>query len=232
MNVYAISDLHLSSGDDKPMDIFGAVWADYWQHICADWDTKVKDDDIVLIPGDISWAMKLDGALLDMQMIDALKGIKVITRGNHDYWWESISKLRAKLPPTIKSIQNDAIRIGDFVICGTRGWTVPEAGLKSTPEDIKLYEREKIRLDMSLKAADGIRQEGDRLIVMMHFPPFNSRLEDSDFTRLIDAHKADAVVYGHLHGTASRAVLKTEKRGIPYYLTSCDLVGNKLVQIF
>lgn len=232
MNVYAISDLHLSSDDNKPMDIFGAVWDDYWYRICLDWDAKVKENDIVLIPGDISWAMRLEGALKDLESIAALKGTKVITRGNHDYWWESISKVRAKLPSSIKVIQNDAVRIGNYVICGTRGWTVPEAGLRSSEEDIKLYEREKLRLEMSLKAGTAIRQEGDKLIVMIHFPPFNSRLEDSDLTRFIEQYSADAVVYGHLHGQASRVILKADKRGIPFYLVSCDIVGNKLVKIF
>lgn len=232
MNVYAISDLHLSSDDSKPMDIFGASWNNYWQQICADWDTKVGENDIVLIAGDISWAMRLDGALKDFQRIAAQKGVKVIIRGNHDYWWESISKIRAALPPSVKCIQNDALRIGNFVICGTRGWTVPEAGIKSSDEDIKLFEREKLRLEMSLKSAAAIRQEGDKLITMVHFPPFNSRLEDSDFTRLIADYQADAVVYGHLHGTAARVCLHIDKKDIPYYLTSCDLVGNRLVKIF
>ncbi|MDD3947595.1 MAG: metallophosphoesterase [Clostridia bacterium] len=232
MNVYAISDLHLSSDESKPMDIFGAVWDNYWQLICEDWESKVKEEDIVLIAGDISWAMRLDGAIGDLERIAALKGTKIMIRGNHDYWWESISKIRAVLPPSILCIQNDAVRIGEFVLCGTRGWTVPETGMKPTEEDLKLYEREKLRLEMSLKAATAIRQEGDKLIVMIHYPPFNSRLEDSDLSRMMEQYKANAVVYGHLHGVGSRVCLKIDKRGLPFYLTSCDLVENKLVKIF
>lgn len=232
MNVYAISDLHLSSDQNKPMDIFGAVWDNYWQLICQDWDAKVQDNDIVLIPGDISWAMRLDNAKGDLQMIGSLKGTKVIIRGNHDYWWESLSKVRAALPASVKCIQNDAIRLGNYVICGTRGWTVPEAGSKPNAEDTKLYLREILRLELSLQSAAAIRQEGDKLIVMMHFPPFGSRLDDSDFTALIAKYNANAVVYGHLHGGTSRVCLNVDKKGIPYRLTSCDLVGNKLVKIF
>jgi len=232
MSIFAISDLHLSSDASKPMDIFGPAWDNYWDLICQDWDAKVTENDIVLISGDISWAMRLDAAVLDLERIAALKGTKVIIRGNHDYWWQSIGKVRAAAPSSIKIIQNDAIRLGEYVICGTRGWTVPETGAKSTEEDIKLYEREKLRMEMSLKASDNIRQEGDKVIVMIHYPPFNSRMEDSGFTKLIEDHRVDAVVYGHLHGANCRIRLIADKKGVPYYLTSCDLVKNKLVYIF
>jgi len=232
MRVFAISDLHLSADESKPMDIFGAAWDNYWDLIRQDWDAKVTENDIVLIAGDISWAMRLEEAVKDLERIAELKGTKVIIRGNHDYWWQSIGKGRAAAPAAVKVIQNDAIRIGEYIVCGTRGWTVPETGTKGTEEDIKLYEREKLRMEMSLKAADNIRQEGDKVIAMIHYPPFNSRFEDSGFTKLFEEHRVDAVVYGHLHGAYCRVKLFMEKKGISYYLTSCDLVCNQLVQLF
>lgn len=214
------------------MDIFGAAWDNYWDLICEDWDAKVTKNDIVLIAGDISWAMRLEEAVKDLERIAALKGTKVIIRGNHDYWWQSIGKVRAAAPASIKVIQNDAVRIGQYVICGTRGWTVPETGTKGTEEDSKLYEREKLRMEMSLNAADNLRQDGDKVIAMIHFPPFNSRYEDSGFTKLFEEYRVDAVVYGHLHGAYCRVKPVVDKKGIPYYLTSCDLIQNKLVGVF
>lgn len=231
MRIFAISDLHLSAEGDKPMQIFGRVWEDHWDKISADWDSKVEDGDVVLISGDISWAMRLEDAVKDLEVISKRKGKKVIIRGNHDYWWASISKIRAVIPPGISVIQNDAVRFDGLVVCGSRGWTVPESGGTGDAEDIKLYEREKLRMEMSLKAAEKLRQEGDKLIAMIHFPPFNSRFEDSHFTNLFRDYRVDAVVYGHLHGEACRAKPLHIKNGIRYYLTSCDKLSNELLEI-
>ncbi|MFA5449582.1 MAG: metallophosphoesterase [Clostridia bacterium] len=231
MKIFAISDLHLPADGGKPMDIFGPVWDGHWEKISADWAEKVSNDDLVLIAGDISWAMRLDSAIQDLEKIAACKGKKIIIRGNHDYWWQSVSKIRSILPPDIHIIQNDAIKFGSTVVCGTRGWTVPEAGSKPSAEDTKLYEREVIRLELSLQAAKKIRQDGDRLVAMIHYPPFNSRFDDSRFTELLEEHSADAVVYGHIHGTTSKAKQRHIKGGIPYYLTSCDILEHQLAEI-
>ena len=125
MSIFAIGDLHLPGGDKKPMDVFGARWERHFERICADWQSRVKPEDIVLIPGDISWAMQLGDALNDLREIAKLPGTILLLRGNHDYWWSSLSQLRACLPENMHAVQNDAFDAGECVFCGTRGWTIP-----------------------------------------------------------------------------------------------------------
>ena len=229
MRVFAISDLHLSVNNPKPMNIFGPVWDDYFDVITDDWNKKVSDEDVVLIAGDISWAMYLENAEADIKLISAFKGKKIILRGNHDYWWKSISAVRALLPHGMYALQNDSIKIGNAIFCGSRGWTVPEGKIQSEA-DKKIYDREIIRMGLSLDDAEKKRKEGDKLVAMIHYPPFNSRFEASPFTELFESHGVDAVVYGHLHGF-SRGEKRLSLGGIDYYLSSCDMVGNNLVSI-
>ncbi len=230
MKIFAISDLHLSISTDKPMDIFGPVWQNYLEEIEKSWQDSVSDDDVVLIAGDISWAMRFSEALPDLDYISKLKGHKVICKGNHDYWWSSIGEVRNALKNNTYAIQNDAIRLGNVVVCGSRGWVIPEGKFK-TPQDEKIYRRELIRMELSLKAMSNLRQAGDRVVVMTHFPPFNRRQENNEFTALFESFGVDCVVFGHLHSYDKADQLFIEKNGIKYYLTSCDLVGNKLVEI-
>ncbi len=232
MKVYAISDLHLSGNNSKPMDIFGSSWANYLEEIEEDWRNKVTDSDVVLISGDISWAMNLSDAVPDLNYISSLTGKKVIVRGNHDYWWKSIGAVRSLLKEGMYAIQNDCVRIENLLICGSRGWTTPENGGGVSAEDKKIYEREIQRITLSLSAMSNMRTDADKVIVMIHYPPFNSRLEASPFTKLFSEYKVDAVVYGHLHGNPGRICLNKALGGIQYYLTSCDLVKNKLTRIF
>jgi len=192
----------------------------------------VSDDDYVLMAGDMSWALKLEEATSDLEYLNSLKGHKIIIRGNHDYWWKSISSLRKQLPNTIYPLQNDAIKIGNYIIAGTRGWVVPEKNKPFTEEDQKLYSREVLRLELSLEFAKKLRTNNEKIIAMLHFPPFNSALEDSEFTKLFEKYAVNKVVYGHLHGKACRANLNVNKNDIEYFLTSCDKLNNKLVQIF
>ena len=227
MKVFAISDLHLSGGvKDKPMDIFGESWQGYMEAIEADWKGKVSEGDVVLLAGDLSWGINLEEAAPDIARVCALPGRKVFIRGNHDYWWSALSKVRQALAPTAFAVQNDCIRLGTLLVCGSRLWQFSQ-----NEEDEKLIARELIRLRLSLDCMQKMRREGDFVVVMCHYPPFNVRYEDSDFTRLIAAAKADAVVYGHLHGKNVRAERVVCKDGIPYYLTSCDLIDNTLIQI-
>ena len=130
------------------------------------------------------------------------------------------------------ALQNDAIKLGDYIICGTRGWTVPEKEGEQSAEDKKIFDREIIRLELSLKAGEKLRLNGEKLICMIHYPPFNSKTEDSAFTSLFEKYNVDKVIYGHLHGKGGRTIIHTNKNGIDYYLTSCDKVGNKLVTIY
>lgn len=229
MNVFAISDLHLSAAVDKPMDVFGGNWFDYWNVIKSNWRTLVKDEDVVLIAGDISWAMTLDEAIPDLMDIASLPGKKIIIKGNHDYWWSSVSKIRGILPEEITVLQNDAVKVGRYVIFGSRGWACPDKAF--TEEDEKIYRREAGRLALSLDAARRLQTEGDELIAMMHFPPFNVRREDSEYTRLFESEGIHTVVYGHLHGKQCRADKKYVKNGVTYLLTSCDQINNMPVKV-
>ena len=230
MNVYAISDLHLSINNPKPMDIFGPVWDGYLETIERDWK-KVGADDLVLLSGDLSWAMKLEDAAPDLAYIGAFPGRKVVIRGNHDYWWKSISAVRAVLPEGTYAVQNDALKFGDCVVCGTRLWATPEPGREQSAADKTIYDRELIRLRLSLDAAAKLRGGRDRLVVMLHYPPFNGTFRPTAFTDAIAEYSPDAVVYGHLHCGAGRVRRKLLIGEVPYYLTSCDLVGNELVKV-
>ena len=149
MLVYAISDLHLPGGNSKPMNVFGSQWDDHFERIRADWTSRVTDDDLVLLPGDLSWAMKLEDAREDIQSVASLPGRKVIIRGNHDYWWASISRVRDALPEGMYALQNDAVRVSGITLCGTRGWILPCD--TSDAEDERICRRELMRLEMSLE---------------------------------------------------------------------------------
>ncbi len=230
MKIYAISDLHISTNTNKPMDIFGGNWVGYLDKIRLDWQEKVSDDDLVLIGGDISWAMDIDEAKKDLESISDLKGKKIIIKGNHDYWWSGIGKVRDILPPNFFALQNDSIRIGNVVICGSRCWSVPGSP-DFKEQDRKIYLRETERLKLSLKSAEKTLIEGDKLIALVHYPPFNVKRENSAYTDIFEEYKVNAVVYGHLHGKTVRADKFLIKNGIKYYLTSCDQTENKLTEI-
>ena len=230
MKIYAISDLHLSTTAEKPMDVFGPCWSGYIDKIREDWIEKVGDEDVVLIAGDISWAMELDDAVTDILTIADLPGKKIMIRGNHDYWWNGISKIRAKLPKNFYCLQNDCMRLDGVVICGSRGWAV-EGSPDFSEHDRKIFLREAERLKLSFFQVKKIREEGDKLICMIHYPPFNVRRENSLFTQIFEENGVDKVVYGHLHGKESRMDKYLLKNGIEYYLTSCDQVNNKLTLI-
>lgn len=197
MRLYAIADPHLSRANPKPMDIFGPGWDGHPELFFERWRAVVREGDVVLIPGDISWALRFEDALVDLREIAALPGRKILLRGNHDYWWPSISKLRRGLPEGMYALQNDAVTLDGIVVAGTRGWVTPGSH-GYTPQDDKIYLREVERLRLSLKAAASLERE--YFVVMLHFPPTNSRLEPSGFTELIKEAAPDALVYGHVHG--------------------------------
>mgnify|MGYP000881310073 CR=1 FL=1 len=232
MKVFAISDLHLSINNPKPMDIFGGAWDNYVEILIDNWKSMIHNDDIVLIAGDISWAMTFQNALADIDFLAQLPGKKIMIRGNHDYWWKSITTMRAIFPKGIFAVQNDCIRIENFLICGTRGWTVPEKNEIQSEQDKKIYLREIERLKLTLNASRKIRTQNDNVVLMMHYPPFNATRTESDFTALISQYNIDSVVYGHLHGKGGRTDLKIIINNIPYYLTSCDKLNNIPQQIF
>lgn len=217
MKVFAIGDLHLPGGDDKPMAVFGSRWEGHVEKVCENWRRLAGDDDLTLIPGDVSWAMQLENALPDLCMIGRLPGIKVILRGNHDYWWSSVTRLRDALPDGMYALQNDALRFRDVTVCGSRGWALPERG---DAENEKIYARELIRLELSLKRAKALG--GETLIVMTHYPPLGERAEDTEVSRMLEAYGVDVAVYGHLHGASLRGAFNGVKNGVRYACVSCD----------
>ena len=229
MKIWAISDLHLSLMVEKPMDVFGRAWENYTDKIFENWQAVVAPDDIVLVAGDISWAMKLEETKADFEFLGRLNGKKIIIKGNHEYWWKSISAVRELLPDGVFALQNDSLKIGNYVFAGSRGWVVPESenDTNFSDDDKKIYQREAIRLELALKNAQKKMEEGDKLVCMIHFPPFNARKEDSLFTKLFEQYNVDCVVYGHLHKSSGRYPFNFVKNNIPYYLTSADLVGMK-----
>lgn len=230
MRIFSISDLHLDINNTKPMDIFGPVWNNYLDKIIDSWNSLVEDEDVVILAGDYSWAMKLEEVKPDFDFLHQLKGKKIIIRGNHDYWWSSLTKVRECLPKDVYALQNDAIKIGEYIFCGNRGWLIPE-GKQNTEENQKIYAREIIRAELSLKSAKKLQTNNERIVFITHYPPFNNKIESSEYTRLIEEFGVDIVVFGHLHGYVNPKMLYNEINGVKYYLTSCDAVKNRLVEI-
>ena len=220
MRVLAIADPHLSGAQPKPMDVFGPSWVGHPEAFFDGWRRVVRDGDLVLVAGDISWAMRLEEARVDLEAIAALPGEKVLMRGNHDYWWPSLAKLRRALPPGMHVVQNDAVRIGDVVVGGTRGWICPGSpGFGD--QDRRVYERELQRLSLSLAAI--AREGGAYRVVMLHFPPTNPRGEPSGFTDLLRSARIDALVFGHVHGDG--AVPLPQLPGTQVAFVAADRVG-------
>ena len=229
MSVFAIGDLHLPGHAQKPMDVFGSHWDRHFETISENWRRKITAEDVVLIPGDISWAMQLSEAQDDLNAIGGLPGTKLLLRGNHDYWWSSLSKLRAVLPQGMHVIQNDAVCIDGHVFCGTRGWNFPTPQQPLGVQDEKVYQRELMRLRMSLDQAKKL--QGEDLTVMLHFPPLFADGVSTAFTEILEEYAVDRVVYGHLHGAGIKIGFSGEREGIVYHLVSCDALGFDPIMI-
>lgn len=219
-NLFAIADLHLPGGQDKAMDLFGKQWIEHVNKIEINWQKKINKDDLVLIPGDISWAMKLDEAEEDLARIGSWPGTKIMIKGNHDYWWQGIGKVRKALSKDLFALQNDSFLISNWQICGTRGWKVP--GNKDfNSEDEKIYLRELERLELSLKSRQNEKKE-TQTVVMLHYPPFNEKGEASGFVDVMKNYGVEICVYGHLHGDLDFPPQEGLIDGINYYLVACD----------
>ncbi len=219
MSIYAIADLHLSLGTDKPMDIFGG-WQDYVPRLEANWNRLVRPEDTVVLPGDISWAMKLENAIEDFRFIERLPGRKVILKGNHDYWWSTMSKMDAFCASngftTISFINNSSYRVGDLAICGTRSWLF-DVG---EPHDAKIMNRELCRLRASLESAADAAER----LVFLHYPPLYPAGNADEVLALLHEFEIKECWYGHLHGGAIRGAIQGEVDGIVYHLISADAV--------
>ena len=213
------------------MSVFGAGWENHFEKIKKDWLEKVTPDDIVLIAGDISWAKKLSEAGTDLQAIATLPGKKVLIRGNHDFWWSGISKVRQSAPDNSFYFLNiDACKIDDFVFVGSRGWACPGSPDYSE-QDKKLYLREAERFKLAFAEAEKLKKDGDKVIALIHYPPFTQKKEDTLFSQLFEEKKVDKVVFGHIHGNTFFP-FKTEKNGVEYLLTSCDKTEFKLTKVY
>jgi predicted phosphohydrolase len=239
MRIWAIADLHLSFGvKNKSMDYFGPAWAGHAEKIVENWRAVIKPDDLVLIPGDISWALKLEDAVPDLQWIHELPGTKVMLKGNHDYWWGSLSKIVKVLPPSIHLVQNSAFHWKDATIGGARLWDTPEYSFgafvdyqenlrENKDPDVKIqkdlaeqiFERELQRLELSLA---NLRPEAKIRIAMTHYPPLGAGLEPSRASAILEKHGIHICVFGHLHNIKADYSLFGKARGIQYELTSCD----------
>ena len=221
MALFAISDLHLALSGDKPMSVFGENWNNHDENIKRNWIEKIKEQDTVLIAGDISWSMNIEDGIRELQWINELPGNKIIIKGNHDYWWSSITKLN-KMYDNMHFIQNNYYTYKDYAICGTRGWICP-GGESFTEHDKKIFDRELNRLRLSL---DGAVSAGyKKFIVMLHYPPTNDKFIQSGFTEIFQEYGVEKVIYGHLHGPFHYKVLNGNLDGIQYIITSCDYLN-------
>ncbi|MGR3973736.1 MAG: metallophosphoesterase [Candidatus Rhabdochlamydia sp.] len=227
MAIWALADLHLAkSTPSKDMAIFGPSWEGYMDRIERNWKTKISSDDLVLLPGDISWAMKLEEARNDLEWIHALPGTKVMIRGNHDYWWDSAKKMKAFLPPSLLFIHNTALQWNQVAIGGSRLWDTPEYHFgnndftpKLSLDDLQIFERELMRLKLSLEQME---KSSVLKIAMTHYPPLGLDLQDSRASALLEQFGIDHCVFGHLHHLQPQTPTFGKKKGIDYHLTSAD----------
>lgn len=222
MALYAISDIHLSLGTDKPMDVFKGCWEGYTEKLEHNWKEVVTDEDIVLIPGDVSWATYIENALSDFLFIEKLPGKKIISKGNHDYWWSTLTKMNKFLVENnIKSVSflhNNFFEYREWGICGTRGWDCQ--GNLTQEEDRRIMLREYGRLELSLKSA---REAGkSRIIAAIHYPPFYCA--EHGFLELMKEYGVEICLYGHVHHDFSQ-VKQGIIDGIDFKFISADFLN-------
>lgn len=222
--IYAIGDLHFDSSQQKPMDIFGDNWIGHKDKIIKDWENKVKENDLVLVPGDISWALKLKDAIPDLELINSLPGKKIFIKGNHDYWWEGISRLKALELHSIEFLRNTSYIYNRVAIAGTRGWVSRDSeGFDQSDE--KIFKRELLRLEASLAS---IKTRVDKKIAMLHYPPFSNKLQANEFVEVLKAYNVDICIYGHLHAEGHKYSVEGDACGIDFHLVASDYLDFKL----
>lgn len=229
------------------MELFGSLWEGWTQKIEKSWRKKITADDLVLLAGDLSWAMRPEEALHDLLWVDSLPGTKVIIKGNHDYWWQSISKVRSILPPSIHALQNSSIAFHDVAICGTRLWDAPDFSFgevieyRENPrekvlvgkdehqeETVKIWRREIERLKIALES---LPKNAPFKIVMTHYPPLGLDFKESAASELLEAYGINVSIFGHLHNVKKGVKLFGNARGVDYILTACDFLDFDPVEI-
>lgn len=248
MTVWAIGDLHLSFGvPNKEMDVFGSHWKGHPDKIQRHWQERIAQDDLVLIPGDVSWAMKVPEVKADLDWIHALPGTKVLLRGNHDYWWSSLKQISQILPPSIHLIQNNVFSWKGISIGGARMWDTPEycfhnfvhmidnprentlTKVEDPKEAEKIFVRELGRLEASLKL---LPKDAAVRIAMTHYPPISYDLQASRISELLERYRVSYCVFGHIHNVSAGALPFGTRNGVKYVLTSCDYLDFTPMKLF
>lgn len=221
MSLFAIGDTHLSFGTDKPMDIFSG-WENFEQKLEKNWRAIVKDGDTVVIPGDITWGMTIEEALEDFKFLDSLPGEKIILKGNHDYWWSTKNKadkfFEANGITTLKILNNNAYKVGDYALCGSRGWFFDS----DKQADKKIVAREAGRLRMSIQQADKL---GGEKIAFLHYPPIAGGQVCQEICDELVNGGVSQCYYGHLHGYSTSFAFNDEMFGIKFHLVSGDYLN-------
>lgn len=230
MAIYAISDLHLSFDQNKPMDVFGEIWENHVEKIKKDWKEKVKEEDLVLLPGDFSWAMKLEDTYHDFSFLEELPGKKLLLKGNHDYWWNTLTKMRSYIQENhftrVDFIYNNSYEYEGKIIAGTRGWNLGE----TDESNRRILKREIERLKLSLEDARRKYGDGKEIIVCMHYPPIKDK-EITEFVKIMMDYSVDTCIYGHLHGVSQSYVVEGNYYGVDFRMVSCDYTNFQLIKI-
>ena len=230
MAIYTIGDLHLSFHENKPMSIFGDNWKGHEEKIKKDWIQKIKETDLVILPGDFSWSTYLSDTKEDFEYLNSLPGKKLLLKGNHDYWWTTITSMRNFLKENkfdnIDFIHNNSYEFENCIIVGTRGWNQSE-----DIEDKKILKREALRLELSIQ--DGISKYGEdkEIIVFMHYPPLTKNYINTDYTRLMKKYNIKRCYNAHLHANSIQDAVEGNIDGIEYKLVSSDGLDFKLLKI-
>lgn len=228
MALYAIGDLHLSLGADKPMDIFGGAWIGYLEKLKQGFSV-VKEEDTTVLLGDLSWALDLDSAGKDFSWIDRVPGRKIILKGNHDYWWNTATKFYKFCAQNNFSdlwiLNNNHYEYNGYAICGTRGWFYEEE--RSGEHDEKVFRRELMRLEASLKSAGDLQK-----LVFLHYPPMYKGYSCDEILELLHRYGVRQCFYGHLHGASHGLAMEGQWDGIEYKLLSADRLNFQPYRIF
>ncbi len=240
MSIFTMADLHLSSDGEKSMEVFGARWKDYIQKIESNWRAVVTEEDTVVIPGDISWAMRLEDSLEDLRFLDSLPGKKLLGKGNHDFWWTTAAKMNAFFAEheliTLTMLYNNAFLVEDAILCGSRGWFLEEGQQKTAGETdyAKILNRETIRLRMSLDAAVKLQKEAERMppiLVFLHFPVVWGDVVCRPILELLREYNIKTCYYGHIHGSYyTPRTLHYE--GIDFVLCAADYLNFAPMPVF
>ena len=233
MAIYTIGDLHLSLKHPKPMDIFGNNWENHEEKIKQDWLSKVTENDLVILPGDFSWETYLKETDKDFEYINNLPGQQLLLKGNHDYWWTTVSSMRNFIKENnfenIDFIYNNSYEFENYLIAGTRGWSVKEEGNE------KMLNRETIRLDLSLQDATKKYGTEKEILVFMHYPPITQtdlqQNQEPEFVRIMKKYNVKKCFYGHLHSTSINDAVEGNYFGIDFKLVSSDSLNFKLYKI-